>query len=284
MMNSPYKILYEKLDECPVRGKVYHFYQLVYIISGNGRQLVNDYQVPYKSGDMLVLMPLDVITFDIQQTTEFLFIRFSKHSLEQDALAMDNSLKLELLLSKVQSNRGCILRGGNDQTAVKYLTEGIVRESVNGSLYSKRLIEQYVNALILIVARNLAQAPLPEEISENSDSKIVNILQYIQNHICEPEKLKQEQIGAVFGLSTTYVSRYFKKHTAQTLQDYIAQYRLNLIENKLLYTNMRIGEIAFELGFTDESHLNHLFRKYRNLTPSEFRKKKSAAMGQKLSL
>ena len=34
---------------------------------------------------------------------------------------------------------------------------------------------------------------------------------------------------------------------------------------------MDINEIAFELGFTDESHMNKLFRKYRNLSSSEFR-------------
>lgn len=276
-MRNPYKILYEKFDKYPLRGKVYHFYQLVYILSGSGMQLVNDYEVPYCTGDMLVLMPSDAITFNIKEPTEFLFMGFSKQYLEHDALAMDNSLKLELLLSKVKSNRGCILRDGTDNVSVRHLAEGIVRESVNDNMYSKKLIEQYINALILIVARNLAQSS-PEEISETSDAKIVAILQYIQNHIQEPEKLKQDQIGKIFGLSTPYVSKYFKKHTEQTLQDYIAQYRVNLIEHKLLYTNMRIGEIAYELGFTDESHLNRLFKKSRKIAPTEFRKQKLAML------
>ena len=35
---------------------------------------------------------------------------------------------------------------------------------------------------------------------------------------------------------------------------------------------MRINEIATELGFTDESHLNKLFKKYKGIIPSEFRK------------
>ncbi|PSK93177.1 AraC family transcriptional regulator [Taibaiella chishuiensis] len=276
-MFSPYTIRYEKQDECPVRGRVYHVYQLVYIISGSGDQLVNDYTVPYQVGDMLVLLPADAVTFDIKQTTEFLFISFSKQYLEQDALAMDKSLKLELLLGKVQSNRGCILRGGTDNAAVKHLAAEILRESVNDNLYSKRLIEQYMNALILVVARNLSREPLPGELSEHSEERIVAILQYIQDHICEPEKLKQEQVGKMFNLSATYVSRYFRKHTDQTLQDYIARCRLNLVCNKLLYTNRRIGEIAFELGFSDESHLNHFFRKYHDTTPSAFRKRKQVS-------
>ncbi len=278
-MRDLYEIRYEKLEQYPLRGRVYHRYQLVYILSGKGDELVNDYTVPYRAGDMLVLMPSDAITFNIQETTEFLFIRFSKQYLEQEALAMDKSLKLELLLSKVQSNRGCILRGGIDQVAVQHLAAGLLRESVNDNLYSKPLIGQYINALILIVARNLARAPLPGELSENSEERIVTILQYIQDHICEPDQLRQEQIGKAFGLSATYVSRFFKKHTNQNLQDYIAQNRLNLVCNKLLYTNSRIGEIAFELGFADESHLNHFFRKYRDTTPSALRKQRTGVTG-----
>jgi AraC-like DNA-binding protein len=35
---------------------------------------------------------------------------------------------------------------------------------------------------------------------------------------------------------------------------------------------MRMSEIVDELGFTDESHLNRVFKKYRGLSPSAFRK------------
>jgi len=35
---------------------------------------------------------------------------------------------------------------------------------------------------------------------------------------------------------------------------------------------MRISEIVEELGFTDESHLNRLFKKYKDCNPTDFRK------------
>ncbi len=44
-----------------------------------------------------------------------------------------------------------------------------------------------------------------------------------------------------------------------------------LIETRLSFSDLRINEIASELGFTDESHMNKLFRKYRGMSPSEFR-------------
>jgi AraC-like DNA-binding protein len=36
---------------------------------------------------------------------------------------------------------------------------------------------------------------------------------------------------------------------------------------------MRINEIAYELNYTDESHLNRAFKKHKGVSPSEFRKK-----------
>lgn len=50
--------------------------------------------------------------------------------------------------------------------------------------------------------------------------------------------------------------RVFKKQTGETLQQYISNYKLRLIETRLLHSDMRISEIAYELNFADESHLN----------------------------
>ncbi|WP_315823771.1 helix-turn-helix domain-containing protein [Paraflavitalea speifideaquila] len=63
------------------------------------------------------------------------------------------------------------------------------------------------------------------------------------------------------GISLHYLGRYFKKQTGETLQQYITHYKLRLIEARLLHSDRRIGEIAAELQFTDESHLNRLFKK-----------------------
>ena len=83
---------------------------------------------------------------------------------------------------------------------------------------------------------------------------------------------QNEAISHNFGISENYLGRYFKKHTNETMQQYILNYKLKLVENRLLHSEMRISEIVAELGFTDESHLNKLFKKYRGCSPTNFRK------------
>lgn len=49
-------------------------------------------------------------------------------------------------------------------------------------------------------------------------------------------------------------------------------YKLRLVETRLQHSNLRLNEIAYELGFTDESHLTKSFKKYKGMSPSSYRK------------
>lgn len=98
------------------------------------------------------------------------------------------------------------------------------------------------------------------------------LLNYVQQNIYDPERLKVDQIAGQFNLSPKYVSEYFKNHTGQSLQDYINAYRYKIIETRLRFTDMRINEIVTELGLSDASHLNRLFKKHTGLSPSEYKR------------
>lgn len=93
---------------------------------------------------------------------------------------------------------------------------------------------------------------------------IVNIHSYGQQ--------KSSVMSVKLGIGQGYLGKYFKKHVGEGIQQYITNYKLKLVETRLLHSNMRINEIVMELGFTDESHLNRLFKKYRGMSPTEFRK------------
>lgn len=197
MLYSPYDIVFEKVDECPRKGKIQHYFEIVYIVSGHGIQNINQHKVQYQSGDLLLLTPSDINTFDVQETTEFLFVAFHKHYIENNALSTENSIKLEYLLQSASTTKGCIIYNRSDKFFIKSIADGIVRESINKRLYGKALIEQLMNALILMVARNLAMES-PEDICETSEGKIVDILQYVQSNIYNPEKISLEKIGSAF--------------------------------------------------------------------------------------
>ncbi|WP_394332708.1 helix-turn-helix domain-containing protein [Chitinophaga rupis] len=100
------------------------------------------------------------------------------------------------------------------------------------------------------------------------------MLLYIHQHINLPEKLKIEHLASHFNLSANYVGEYFRKFAGESLQHYITQYKIKLVQQRLAYSTLTISQIAGELGFTDESHLSRQFRKYSGVSPVEYRKSK----------
>jgi len=269
---EPFQIvLKEVMEACPRPEHKHTFFEFVYIMSGTGNHLINRSRYAYQPGNLFLLTPEDAHLVDIEQPTQLLFIRFNDLYIKNNKLSVSDRERMEFILKNASHQPGCIIRNEADNRIIQPIMDAIVREQADQALYNRELIQQYVNTLIMLVARNIA-AVLPDNISEQTEDKALDILQYIQQNIYHPEKIKTEYISKHLGISESYLGRYFKKHANETMQQYITNYRLKLIENRLLHSNMRIVEIADEFGFTDKSHFNRIFKKYRGMSPSEFRK------------
>lgn len=279
---QPYEIVIKELDECPKSEHSHSFFELVYILSGTGLQCINKNKFAYHPGHLFLIAPGVSHSFNISTTTHFFFIRFnniyvsSTHQ-QADPISRNKLInRLEFILQNASHEAGCILKNQGDKTLSRQLIESLVREHVNRDLYHKELVEQLVNTLLILVARNITKV-FPQEVDEQTDHKAVNILEYIQKYICSPEKLRTEIISSHFNISENYLGKYFKKQTNETMQQYITNYKLKMVENRLLHSQMRIGEIVAEVGFTDESHLNRIFKKYKGVNPSVFRKNRAVS-------
>lgn len=269
---EPFNISVETLTDFPRRARQNAFFELVYILSGTGKHRINDSMMPYQPGEMYLLGTEDKHCFGIETTTTFFFLRFNDIYIKNNGLVKDNVQRLEFLLQNANQRPGPVVRNETDRPLVHAMVEGIIREQVNRDPCWEKLILGMVNALIVVVARNIEMF-MPEAFTkDNKEEKALDIIQYIHANIYDPERLKAEHISGSFGISLAYLGRYFKKQTGKTMQDYIANYRLKLVENRLLHSAMRLSEIVDELGFSDESHLNKFFRKHRGVNPSEFRK------------
>jgi AraC-like DNA-binding protein len=269
----PFEIEYKALQTFPKTIFRNNFFNLIYVIEGTGIQYTNNNSFNYKKGNLFLITPEDSYAFKIDTLTHFFFLKFNDIYIRPKAdKDHDWVQRMEFILQNASHRPGCILKNKVDKPLIASLIDNIIKEDTHQQLYHNKIIQQIVNTVIIIVARNIA-LKLPKNVKESTGEAVLDILHYIQQHILEPDKLRLEQLSKHFRISLTYLGRYFKKQTGETLQQYISNYKLRLIETRLLHTDMRINEIATELGFTDESHLNRAFRKYKGMSPSEFRKK-----------
>jgi AraC-like DNA-binding protein len=268
---TPYEIEYTVLDKYPKASHQNNFFELIYIVDGTGIQHTNGNRFNYRKGNLFLLTPSDSNSFVVSTTTKFFFLRFHV-SYIQFLKDKDWTEKIDFILGNASHRPGCILKNQADKPLMASLVENIIREHNNQQLYHDKIVQQIVNTIIVIVARNIA-LKLPKNIKENTGEVVLDILDYVQQHICNPKKLKAKEISKELGISLSYLGRYFKKQTGETLQEYILKYKVRLIETRLLNTDMRINEIARELSFADESHLNRVFKKYKGVSSSEYRSK-----------
>lgn len=264
---QPYEIEHRVMDAyVPVAYK-HTYFEMIFILSGTGIQIVNHQKLPYSSNKLFLIFPKDTHSFEIEEPTDFYFLRFNESYLKSQP--PDWLKKLEYIFHNFDHVPGCILKNTPDKELIRSLAEATLRESSITTPYQNEVLQQLINTIITIAARNIS---LKDTSPAISSSYPLSVQGYVHQHIYNPEQLKIDTIAAYFKLSPHYTSEYFKKQTGVSLQQYIANYRHKLIEARLLYTNNRLNEIATEFGLADTSHLHKIFHKHQGIGPSEFRK------------
>lgn len=100
-------------------------------------------------------------------------------------------------------------------------------------------------------------------------SKLVPLFEYIDEHFFE--EISLDALAALLCLNKSYLCRLFRTATGTTLWDYINFIRVCKSE-ELLAGKLNLSEIAYAVGFSSPSYFHRTFKKYKQVSPSEYRK------------
>ena len=89
------------------------------------------------------------------------------------------------------------------------------------------------------------------------------------------QKISLDEIAAYAGMNKTYFCLFFKKHYGMSFTDYLNQKRMEMASAMLLKPDASIAEVAVACGYPTVTYFNRIFRKYKGVTPTEFRKSKT---------
>jgi len=98
---------------------------------------------------------------------------------------------------------------------------------------------------------------------------IARAKEYIQEH--QTDNLRLGHVAKAVNTSTFYFCKMFKKVTGINFTDYLCRLRIEKSKNLLLNPNLRVSEIAFEVGFQSLTHFNRVFKKILGQSPTEYR-------------
>lgn len=248
------------------------YYEIIYIVKGNGIHHLNKNLLPYKSGDLFVVSPEDEHYFDIKKNTRFVYIKFTDNYFNSNkSLFCD-----DLLLNTPE----CFMRDRLLKETVLKLDEPcktILKNTIeNITAYNSRIdvttspIVFYQILSIFGLIKETMRSMNPKVKVSSIDSE--QITSYIHQKIYYPKLVQIKTISAHFNIAESYFSAYFKKAFSISYRDYINNLRTTLIEKRITNNQMPIKQIAHEFGFTDESHLSNYFKKRKNMKPTDFKK------------
>jgi len=85
------------------------------------------------------------------------------------------------------------------------------------------------------------------------------------------ERLSLAAIASEVGVHYVHLSRQFHKYNQCTVGELIRRRRVQYASHLLAHSQTPLAEIALICGFSDQSHLSFLFKRYMGVSPSKFR-------------
>ena len=99
--------------------------------------------------------------------------------------------------------------------------------------------------------------------------QIKTVLEYIESHYSETVTL--ESLAQVAGMNPKYFCRMFRSITNHSPMDYVNFYRIERAAYLLVGTDLSITNVGLECGFLESSYFTKVFRRYKNVSPREYR-------------
>ncbi len=113
------------------------------------------------------------------------------------------------------------------------------------------------------------------DIQENEQNKIeadsiYAVREYIDEHL--NEDLSLAELSEMVYFNSSYFSRKFKQETGKNLSEYINDARIVKAKNLLEETNMKIQDIAINVGYKSSTYFSYCFKKATGVSPTDYRK------------
>lgn len=268
-------LLIEDLDEnsFPLPFHSQNYNELVYIYSGNGTHLLNNSRHPYNEGDLLLISYDDIHHLEAAVSTRIIAIKFTHDYFSDNNYCRfigSSPFNPINIMSYKALKETRLTFNDKEKVYLRQLIDTILSYAGYKENTSSPVIFYQILSIFGLI-KDLVSKILP---SSNLPQK-ETITTYIHQYIFDPERMRVQSIATYFNIAESYFSSYFKRSFDISYRDYINEYKLKLIEQRLKLKQFSMKEIANEFGFNDESHFSHYFKNKRGIPPSAYFAKKA---------
>lgn len=250
-------------------------YELVLVLKSSGRRMVGDHIGYFKEGDLVFMGSMlphvwvnDPVYLNgkASHPAEAIVIHFKEDFLGNGFFGIPEMEAMKRFLHS--SKRGIALQGKT-------------REKIN-SIMKKMMPLNGIQRLASLVSifdilsdtaeyELLASPEFADNPEKKESNRLGEVMEYIMRNFDEDITLPKAASMANMGLTT--FCNFFKENYRVTFVEYLNIVRVGHACKLLSANDQTIAEVAYSCGFGTLANFNRQFKKYKGMTPSEYRNK-----------
>lgn len=250
----------------------HNYFEIDFVARGSARFFFEEEEHTLCEGELCIIAPTSTHDFSLDNDNSLVYtigIRQSTFNATFFSLLTRQDLLSyffrTILQGKGRSNY--LLFFIKNTLELKRYLRHIMIEANTADKYSNTCLINYMNLLFSSVLRQYSQSMQFYDYQMGSDFSLV--LQYIQHNY---QTVTLSFLAELFHYSEPHLCAQIKQNTGHTFSELVRQLKMAQAIDYLTNTDMRISEIAENVGYHSADHFSRVFRSVHHVSPLEYRK------------
>ena len=194
-----------------------------------------------------------------------LFYHSDELHLNQDTLFPSRNINIEVnekILTELEISEAVIEKSVQNEAFTKFLILKIFKETLNADAFS--------SDTITMLFSQLSNSHAHLEKFEKSPFWVKSLQELLND--CWNENPNLQDLAQVLNLNPITISKHFPKYFGCTLGEYMRRIKINRSLSLIQSDPGNLTEIAFQCGFSDQSHFIRTFKTQTGFLPKQFQK------------
>lgn len=241
----------------------HEFYEITFVMAGNGSQILNGKQEYLIPGTIFFLTPTDFhqVSPDPGSTLEIFNVMFTEEMFTED---------LRQLLFKDNLSYMTVLEGTQFNTVEEefnIINNELGKKKPGHEIVVKGALEHIAVELVRSCLENTTPAGVT--LPNLQFPSIQRALTYIHNYFRKP--LTLEEAAEQAQLAPNYFSECFHKATGVSFQGYLQNLRMKFAAAMLISSDLPVTDICYASGYNTLSHFTRAFKHRYGQSPTSYR-------------
>jgi AraC-like DNA-binding protein len=234
---------------------------LIYCTDGNGWIKLPECKIQLKAGEVFIIPPALPHSYGSDEHSPWTIYWFHLSGTNSKETAK------ALMINAAAPNHALHVGVNEAQLAIFHQIEAALLKgySVSNLMFANLSIPYFLASFILPDQLNKIN------FKEEQNSPVEKAIQFMRDYIAEPVNLAG--IAAAANLSVSFFSRIFKNKTGYSPAAYFNYLKIQRACQLLHLSNLRVNEVALQIGIEDPFYFSRLFKKQIGMSPLKYREK-----------